>query len=33
MNIYQQLAASGSTSVTVTMERGGQRQNVIYIIK
>jgi len=34
LNIYQQLAASGSfTSVTVTLERGGQRTNVIYNIK
>jgi type II secretory pathway component PulC len=31
--IYQQLVASGSTSVTVTLERGGQRQNVVYYIK
>jgi len=33
MNIYQQLIASGNTSVTVTMERDGQRQNVVYSIK
>ncbi len=33
MNIYQQLTASGATSVTVTMERGGQRLNVVYTIK
>ncbi|MGO8704612.1 MAG: hypothetical protein ACLQVA_12395 [Candidatus Brocadiia bacterium] len=33
MNIYQQLSASGASSVTVTMERGGQRLNVVYTIK
>jgi type II secretory pathway component PulC len=33
MNIYQQLNASGASSVTVTMERDGQRQNVVYTIK
>lgn len=33
MNLYQQLTASGATSVTVTIERGGQRQNVVYTIK
>ena len=33
MNIYQQLLSSGSTSVTVTMQRGGQRQNVVYSIQ
>jgi len=33
LNLYQQLTASGSTSVTVTLERGGQRQNVLYTIK
>jgi type II secretory pathway component PulC len=33
LNLYQQLTASGSTSVTVTLERGGQRQNVVYTIK
>ena len=33
MNIYQQLSASGASSVTVTMERGGQRLNVVYNIK
>jgi len=27
------LIASGNTSVTVTMERDGQRQNVVYSIK
>jgi C-terminal processing protease CtpA/Prc len=33
LNVYQQLTASGSTSVNVTMERGGQRLNVVYTIK
>jgi hypothetical protein len=33
MNIYQQLSASGVSAVTVTMERGGQRLNVVYTIK
>ena len=33
MNVYQQLTANGNTSVTVTMERGGQRLNVVYTIK
>jgi type II secretory pathway component PulC len=33
MNIYQQLLSSGSTSVTVTMQRGGQRQNVVYSVQ
>ena len=33
VSIYQQLRASGVSSVTVTMERGGQRQNVVYSIR
>ena len=33
MSIYQQLVGSSSTSVTVTIERGGRRQDVIYNIK
>jgi type II secretion system protein C len=33
MNIYQQLIANNVSSATVTMERGGQRQNVVYTIK
>jgi hypothetical protein len=33
VNICQQLLSGGSTSVTVTMERDGQRQNVVYSIQ
>ena len=33
MAMFQQLSASGASSVTVTMERGGQRLNVVYTVK